>query len=200
MRVDVARAAARAADHLAAGGLLVHPTTGVYGLGGARTREVEREVARCKGRAEGSPLIYLVEDVSALRREFPQTAWPALAARLAEAFWPGPLTMILGDGTGRGRSVRCEGHPATRAVLAAWGRALSSTSLNRSGCPPAYSSDDVRGAVADLDPPVRRLLVLDAGDLPGPPPSTLVRVSGERWELLREGAIRRETIEEAIRE
>lgn len=196
-RVAVECTATRAAAHLAGGGLLVHPTSGVYGLGGPRAADVERDVARRKIRDASRPLIYLVPDVSVLRSEFPDAAWPSLAERLARAFWPGPLTLVLDDGTERGRSVRCEAHPVTRAVLIAWGRAVSSTSLNSSGAPPAHTSQDLRLAVANLDRGERPLLVLDAGDLPGPPPSTLVRVVGERWELLREGAIRSRTIEEA---
>ena len=192
---EVNKIAGAAARHLAGGGLLVHPTSGVYGIGGAAESEIDAALTRMKGRAPGRPLICLVSGVDVVRAEFPAAAWSPLAARFAAAFWPGPLTLVLDDGTPHGRSVRCEAHPVTRGVLAVWGRALTSTSMNRSGMAPVYSAQEVLRVVRELDTGDRPILVIDAGDLPGPPPSTLVRVTREGWELLREGAIAAEKLE-----
>lgn len=184
--------AAAAARHLAAGGLLVHPTSSVYGIGGRLDPALDGEVARLKGRPEGPGFVRLVADVEGLRRIFPTASWTPLAARLAEAFWPGPLTLVLDDGSEHGVAVRVESHPLTRAVLRRFGGALASTSLNPAGERAAADTDTVRGILRAFPTSDQSVLFLDAGTLPGPPPSTLVRVpgaGGRPAEVLRRGAV-----------
>lgn len=190
-----------AAEQLQLGGLLAHPTGGVYGIGGPAGRDAEEEIARLKGRSPEAGLVYLAADVEALRASFPRLRWTPLAEVLAGRFWPGPLTLVLGDGTERGLAVRVEPHPVTRAVLQRYGGPMSSTSLNLSGKAPAADPAAARRALAAMPPGERPVLFLDAGRLPGPPPSTLVRVpgrDGEKWDLLREGAIAGTTLSAAV--
>lgn len=193
-------AVAVAADHLASGGLLVHPTAGVYGIGGART-DLDREVQRLKGRPVGPGIVHLVADSPGPGRAFSAANWPPLAARLAAEFWPGLLTLVLDDGSEHGVAVRVEPHPFTRAVLERWGGALGSTSLNLAGEPAAVDPESARrvlGAFPASDVPV---LFAEAGRLPGPPPSTLVRVpgrDGRPWDVLRAGAIAPEEIARVV--
>jgi len=187
-----ANAVARTAAHLASGGLLAHPTAGVYGIGGDAESGLDREVERLKGREGGPGIVHLVADVAALRRAYPDVRWPPLAVRLAAEFWPGLLTLVLDDGSEFGVAVRVEPHPFIRALLKRWGGALGSTSLNLAGKPAATDPEaarDVLDAFPASDVPV---LFAEAGRLPGPPPSTLVRVPGRgeaACEVLRTGAV-----------
>lgn len=182
----------KAAAHLAAGGLLVHPTSGVYGLGGVLSEAAAAEVTRLKGRGDRAGFVYLGADEESLRESFPTAQWPPLARRLADAFWPGPLTLVLADGSERGIAVRVEPHETTRAILATSGGVLGSTSLNRSGEAPAWSAPGARQVLEGFPPSEFEVLFVEAGELAGPPPSTLVRVpgaAGGTYDVLREGAI-----------
>lgn len=181
-----------AAEHLGLGGLLAHPTGGVYGIGGPVGHATEAELARLKGRPTDAGFVYLAGGVQALRSAFPALRWTPLAERLAAEFWPGPLTLVLEDGSPRGLAVRIDPHPFTREVLERYGGPMSSTSLNLSGEPGAADPDAARRALEAMPASDHSVLFVDAGALPGPPPSTLVRVpgrGGEAWELVREGAI-----------
>lgn len=192
---DLDRAVGRAVAHLASGGLLAHPTTGIYGIGGERGSAVEGCLTRLKTREPGSDFVYLVRDIAAARAEFPGIVWSRLAEDLAERFWPGPLTLILDDENTAGVAIRAEAHPVTRAVLQRWTGAMSSTSLNRTGESAAATSVEAHRVLRDLPLPDRPVLLLDVGSLPGPPPSTLVRIKGDRHTILRQGAIDVEMIQ-----
>ncbi len=184
-----------AVAHLASGGLLAHPTTGIYGIGGERGSAVEGCLTRLKTREPGSDFVYLVRDIATARAEFPGVVWSRLAEDLAERFWPGPLTLILDDENTGGVAIRAEAHPVTQAVLQRWTGAMSSTSLNRTGRSAAATSVEARTVLRDLPRPDRPVLLLDVGSLPGPPPSTLVRIEGNRHTILRQGAIDVEMIQ-----
>jgi len=128
----------RAAGIIASGGLVVFPTLGLYGLGAdaMNPKAVERVFA-AKGRPPEKPVLVLVEglsDVLELAGEVPETA-----LRLMRAFWPGRLTIvleagamvpeILGAGTGT-IGIRAAGHPVARALVAAFGGAVTGTSAS----------------------------------------------------------------------
>lgn len=181
--------AATAAEALGRGAVLAHPTATVYGLGGG-TPGADARVRRLKGAPDDRPLLRLAADAASLRESHPTLRWTDAAERLAESFWPGPLTLVLDDGGPTGIGVRVEGHPDTRAVLAAWGGTMSSTSLNRTGGTPAAASGEARQAL-DCLPEARGepVLWIDAGDLPGGPPSTLVSLRKGPPRLLRAGAV-----------
>lgn len=191
---DVTRAGHRV---LEAGGLLVHPTSTVYGVGGGSV-ETDTEVARLKDRPADRPFLRIAHDVEALRRERPELRWTSDAERLARKFWPGPLTLVLDDGTDRGLGVRVEAHPVTRAVLHRWGGSVSSTSLNRSGDPAATTPSGVRDTLDALPRPRLPTVWLDAGKLPGGPPSTLLSLRHPTPRLLRSGAVEPRAIEQAL--
>ena len=194
------RAVQWAVDVLEDGGVLAHPTDTVYGIGGAALPEVDLQVARLKGRTlDAAPLIRIAADTETLEAAFPELLWPVEARRLALGFWPGALTLVLEDGSGRGTAVRVEGHPVIRAVLGAWGAPIGSTSLNLAGESAALTSRQSRECLdrmPDVEAPV---LFLDAGTLPGPPPSTLVSFLGKVPEVLREGAVPADAIQRCLK-
>jgi L-threonylcarbamoyladenylate synthase len=181
-------------SHLAADLPLAYPTETVYGLGGAVTPEGVRRVQRLKDRDMDRPLLVLIEgpdDAAGLR-------WSPEARALADAFWPGALTLVLEDPdhifppgvrnmkTG-GVGVRVSPHPLVRRLLAAFGRPLTSTSLNEMGTPPARSGGEAAEVAARLDD--EQIFVLDAGTLPPSEPSTLVDCTGPVPLVLRAGSV-----------
>ena len=182
------QAAEHAVEALRRGHLLAHPTETVYGIGGPSTERFDRRIAAMKGRAV-SPLIRLVADAVAARELFPEARWSEAADSLASAFWPGPLTLVLDDGTEHGVAMRAEAHPVVRRILELWGRALSSSSLNRTDERPACSAEEARAALRGMPKTDVDVTLIVAGALPGPPPSTLVSLRGGEVQVIREGRI-----------
>lgn len=179
----------RAAEALARGAILAHPTSTVYGLG-ALDPSLDGVIAALKGREAGKPLLRIAASPEALRAAHPELVWDGRAARLAESFWPGPLTLVLPDGSPSGLAVRVEAHPATRAVLRELGDVtMSSTSLNPSGSPAARTPADVRRFLSALEPSGPEVWFLDAGPLSPSAPSTILSLLEEVPRLLREGAV-----------
>lgn len=189
------------AEVLRRGGIVAYPTETFYGLGAlARDAAAVRRVAHAKGRPEGRPLPLVAGD----RAQVEEVAEldPA-AARLADALWPGPLTLVLparpglpaeitaGTGT---VGIRVSGSDVARALALAAGGSLVSTSANPSGGPPPVSAGDLDAALrARLD------AVLDAGPAPGGLPSTVVVLERGAARLLREGAVPFEAVLAALR-
>lgn len=189
-----------AAAALEAGGLVAHPTSTVYGIGGRPGPTRDAEIARLKGRPVGQPLIRIAAEPEALRVLVPGV-WPEAAERLAARFWPGPLTLIVPAeeaGEGGGVAVRVDPHPGLRALLGLAGGWMTSTSLNRHGDPPARDIEEARGALARMGPARLPLVLLDGGALAPSPPSTVVSCLGGRVEVLRAGAIGPEEIDRAL--
>lgn len=186
-----------AAAVLSDGGVLAHPTETVYGLGGIAPA-LDAEIARLKGREEPRPLLRLAADRGTFRDRHPGLVWGETAERLADAFWPGPLTLVLDDGDGQGLGVRVEGHPLTRRVLELTGATMSSTSLNVSGEKPARSSEEARTVLEAMPEARTPLAWLDGGDLPGGRPSTILSLRGGGPRLLRRGAVETERLEEIL--
>jgi len=194
---DQVRQAIPAVDaHLQSGGLLAYPTETVYGLG---SRPNDADVAALfalKGRARDKPFLLLVADRSMV--EACGLRFTEAARALADAFWPGPLTLVLPGGEGRlpdalrgpggGIAVRWTSHPAVARLIDALGYPLTSTSANRTG---GSTAPGVAAIAADFQEAIAggRLLVLDGGMLGNVPPSTVVDCTEARPRLLREGAI-----------
>lgn len=190
-----------AAGALRAGGLVILPTETVYGLAAdaANPRAVAK-VYEAKRRPAFNPLIAHVTDAGMARRV---ARFGPEAERLAEAFWPGPLTLVLPAGDDRSVcdlaragldtvAVRAPSHPAAQAVLTAFGAPLVAPSANRSGRPsPTTFADAVAetGAAADA--------ALDGGDCRIGLESTVVALL-DRPRLLRPGAVTRAEIEAVI--
>ena len=150
-------------------------------------------VRELKGRDGAKPLIVLVPS----RRGAVGLRWTPVAEALAEAFWPGPLTLVLGDpdevfppevGGGSGTvGVRVSPHPLVTRLLTALDGPLTSTSLNVTGEPPARTGGEAVEAVQRMRG--QDVLVLDAGMLPQSTPSTVVDCTGGRPVVLREGSV-----------
>jgi L-threonylcarbamoyladenylate synthase len=183
---------ARAVGVLRAGRLVAVPTETVYGLAAdAANPTAVRSVFAAKGRPADHPLI--VHLASADRLGAWAAAVPEAAARLAEAFWPGPLTMVLPrhadvvpEVTGGRASVavRVPGHPVALRLLEAFGGGLAAPSANRFGRVSPTTAADV---VSELDGAVD--LVLDGGPCAVGLESTIVELIDDRVTVLRPGGI-----------
>ena len=197
-----APAIAEAARALAAGGLVAFPTETVYGLGADATNATA--VARlyaAKGRPSFNPLIVHVTDTPAAQR---LARFDAAATRLAAAFWPGPLTLVLpktddcpvaelataGLAT---IAVRVPDHPVARALIAAAGRPLVAPSANRSG---HVSPTSAAHVAADLGGSID--LIIDGGPTRVGVESTIVACLADQPVLLRPGGVARAAIEQIL--
>jgi L-threonylcarbamoyladenylate synthase len=190
--------------HLRAGKLLAYPTETVYGLGSAPTVAALAALARLKGRPEGKPFLLLIS--SRRMAEEWGLVFTASASALAEAFWPGPLTLVLRGGEGRlpdelrgnegGIAIRHTSHPGIARLVSATGRPLTSTSANRPGGPPAPGPDRLV-ELFGREEQSGELLVLDGGVLGNVPPSTLIDCTDLMPRMVREGAIPRAELRRA---
>lgn len=201
---EIAEAIPQVGQHLKAGKLLAYPTETVYGLGSAPTVSALARLAKLKGRPEGKPFLLLIS--SRRMADDWGLVFTASASALAEAFWPGPLTLVLRGGEGRlpdelrgregGIAVRHTSHAGIARLVTATGRPLTSTSANKPGGPPAPGADrlvQLFGAAERSG----ELLVLDGGVLGNVPPSTLVDCTDMMPKLVREGALPREELRRA---
>src|SRR5205809_3393097 len=190
MRADAAAAAA-AARALAEGGLVAFPTETVYGLGAdaANARAVARLFA-VKDRPSFNPLISHVADLAQARR---LARFDPAAARLAAAFWPGPLTLVLPKSDDCPVSelatagldtiaVRMPDHPIAREILAAFAGPVVAPSANRSG---RLSPTSAAHVLADLEGRID--LLIDGGATQVGIESTVVACLDATAFLLRPG-------------
>jgi L-threonylcarbamoyladenylate synthase len=197
-------AVAAAIEALAAGGIIAFPTETFYGLGADPARgEAVARIFAAKGRAAGEALPVIAADTDAARRV--AATWGDAAERLASAFWPGPLTLVLpvragavvaGVTAGRDTiAVRVPGHPLARALAAAAPAGLlTATSANRSGSPALSTADAVERALGP-----GTALIIDGGPSPGGLASTIVELSEARPRLLREGPVAFARVLESLR-
>ncbi len=186
---------------LNAGELVAFPTETVYGLGAdASNPAAVARVFAAKGRPTGHPLIVHFSNFDAARAFASDV--PESAVRLAEAFWPGPLTIVLPKSarvpasvTGGQSTValRAPAHPVARALLAAFGRGIAAPSANRYGRISPTRAADVREELAG-----RVALVLDGGDCEVGLESTIVSCLGGRVTLLRPGSVSRSQIADVV--
>lgn len=181
-----------AGDVIRAGGLVAFPTETVYGLGGdALNPQSSEKIYRAKGRPSDNPLIVHIADMEKLDkivREVPESA-----RKLAEHFWPGPLTMIMHKSdavpheTTGGLdtvAVRMPVHAVARALIRAAGGYVAAPSANRSGRP----SPTVAGyVVEDMDGRIE--LVIDSGEVEIGLESTIIDLTAETPVILRPGYI-----------
>lgn len=191
-----------AAAAIASGDLVAMPTETVYGLAADATNSAAvARIFAAKGRPRFNPLIVHVPTLAAAER---LAVFTPAARRLAEKFWPGPLTMVLKSAPNSGVAdlvtagldtiaVRVPAHPVARALLEKTGRPLAAPSANRSGHVSATSAEHV---AADLGDAVA--VVLDAGPAQLGIESTIVDATGEAVALLRPGAVSRADVETAL--
>jgi L-threonylcarbamoyladenylate synthase len=183
---------AEAALVLRGGGLVAFPTETVYGLGGrALDAGALARIFAAKGRPSAHPVIAHVLDEAGA--ESLAAGWNATASRLARAFWPGPLTLVvprarhvppaIGGGTDS-IGIRVPAHPVARALLAALGEAIAAPSANRYQALSPTRAAHVRASLGDAVD-----LLLDGGACDRGIESTVVDVRGEAPRVLRPGSI-----------
>lgn len=194
---------ALAARLLQRGELVALPTETVYGIAAdARNGAAVRKIFAAKGRPQDNPLIVHICGMQMLRGIVAEV--PPRARKLAAAFWPGPLTMVMprgeevSDVTCAGLDtvgVRMPSHPVVQAVIRASGVAFAAPSANLSGKPSPTNAQDT---LADMDG--RLPLILDGGESAVGVESTVVSVTGEHPVLLRPGYITKEQMEAVLGE
>lgn len=196
-------AIAEAADILRRGGLVAMPTETVYGLAAnALDADAVAGVFRAKGRPATNPVIVHVADSADIA---PLVAnWSETARKLADRFWPGPLTLVFERDSripdivtagGPTVAVRVPAHPAARALIAACGFPLAAPSANRSNClSPTRAEHVLRSLAGRID------LILDAGECPGGLESTVVDATTQPPTLLRPGLISRTDLQDVVGE
>jgi L-threonylcarbamoyladenylate synthase len=189
---DTQKEIAAAVKALQAGELVAFPTETVYGLGAnAGNPAAVRKIFELKGRPTSHPVIVHLHDTKNLERWVLEM--PADAKKLAAAFWPGPLTLVMrrapavSDTVTGGQdtvAVRVPSHPIARQLLAAFGGGIAAPSANRFGHVSPTRAEHVRDEFGqDIK------LVLDGGDCKVGLESTIVACIGDSPRLLRPGSI-----------
>ncbi|UYN99440.1 MAG: threonylcarbamoyl-AMP synthase [Devosia sp.] len=186
-----------AATLLRAGRLVAFPTETVYGLGADATNpDAVLSIYETKGRPRFNPLIVHCADLAMAER---LADVPDLARRLAERFWPGPLSIVLPLRPGHGLAdiatagldtvaLRVPDHPLAQALLRATGRPLAAPSANPSGKLSPTTAEQVRRGFSGAVP------VLDGGPCRAGVESTIIAIHGTQLVQLRAGAVPREEI------
>ena len=189
----------KAAVIIRLGGVVIYPTDTVYGLGcDPANVDATRRICEIKGRAD-KPLPLACSDLETARRI---VEFNPIAERLAERFWPGPLTMVLPARVdypiwvthgARTLGVRVPDHQVARRLAKLSGGVIVSTSANKSGDPPPKTAQEAAEQIGEeVD------LILDAGPAPLRQPSTVIDLSGDELWIIRPGPIRAEDIKKAL--
>ena len=185
---------------LNSGGVVVFPTDTLYGLGAdVFSLAALQRIFSIKGRRADLALPVLVAGLDQV--EAVAQPMSAQAQRLAERFWPGPLTLVMrrspdlpGLVTGGADTVavRMPGHPVPLELARRLGRPITGTSANRSGQPDLLDLSALENQLGNLVDHI-----IQPGPVPAGPASTIVNVTGDTPQLLRGGAISLEEILEA---
>ncbi|MBE3583217.1 MAG: threonylcarbamoyl-AMP synthase [Limnochordaceae bacterium] len=193
----------QAGELIRAGQLVAFPTETVYGLGADATNaSATRQIFAVKGRPADNPLIVHIERWERLRQV--AASLPPLAATLADAFWPGPLTMVMPrspqiplttTGGLETVAVRLPSHPVARELIAAADCPIAAPSANRSGRPSPTRAQDVYEDMAGRIP-----LILDGGECSVGVESTVLDVTTSPPTVLRPGGITVEMLRRVLGE
>lgn len=193
----------RAGKLIAEGELVAFPTETVYGLGGdALDPDASRKIYAAKGRPSDNPLIVHIaefDDMKRVAREVPEQA-----RKLADAFWPGPLTMIVWksdavpEATTGGMqtvAVRMPNHPVALELIRRSGCLIAAPSANTSGRPSPteaqHVAEDLSGKIA---------MILDGGPVGIGIESTIIDLTEEKPMILRPGYITPEMLSKVLQE
>jgi len=192
---------AEAAHVLRSGGLVAFPTETVYGLGAnALDPEAVTKIFRAKGRPADNPLIVHIAEISQVEDLSDDITVPA--RRVMEAFWPGPLTVVLPKKPGvpgevtaglETVAVRMPDHPVARELIRLAGVPVAAPSANRSGRPSPTTAQHVRN---DLEGRID--VIVDGGACRVGLESTVLDLTSEPPVILRPGGVTREEIEGVI--
>jgi L-threonylcarbamoyladenylate synthase len=196
---DNVQTQAQAAKIISEGGVIAFRTDTFYGLGADPFNEsAVRRIRRLKGREEAKPILLLISDSDRVDRFINNHS--ELFTQVANRFWPGPLTLVSKARTELSRDltagtntigVRLPDDENVRALVRLCGGALTATSANASGQPPARTAMDVENYFRQgID------LIIDGGEATVTQPSTVLDLSGAQPRLIREGAITREELKE----
>lgn len=179
-----------AVEAIRRGGVVAFPTDTLYGLAvDPRSETALEALFALKGR-NADRVVALIGASLAQAAEVAEIT--GTARRLADRFWPGPLTLVVAARSplaALARSadglvgIRVPAHPVARALAEACGHVLTATSANPSGAPATSSPDEIALALPDVS------VLVDAGPSPGGPPSTLIRAVTSEIRLVREGAL-----------
>lgn len=200
MPIDDPQAVPRAAAVIEAGGLVILPTDTVYGVAADLWQPgAVQALYDAKRRPPDRAIPILLADPEHI--ETVAQSVPDAARRLADAFWPGPLTIVVPKRPNVPQivsslptiGVRIPDHAGTREVIRACGGALAVTSANLSDEPPALTAQEAAAALGD-----DIALVLDGGPCPGGTPSTVVDVSGGDLRILRAGPLGEAALRRAL--
>jgi len=185
--------------------VLAYPTETVYGFGGGIDRDSVDALIALKHRPPGKPFLLLIAGPDMIDRL--DLKLPTYAANLVARHWPGPLTLVLPGGDRRvpdrlrgpegGVAVRWTSHPAVQRLIRAHGDAITSTSANRPGVPPAVSAAEILSQWGDA---IARgkLRVLDGGTLTPSKPSTVLDCTGRLPRVIRPGEISAATLRRSV--
>jgi L-threonylcarbamoyladenylate synthase len=185
--------------------VLAYPTETVYGFGGGIDRESVEALVALKRRPPGKPFLLLIAGPDMVERL--DLRLPAYAANLVARHWPGPLTLVLSGGERRvpdrlrgpegGVAVRWTSNQNIARLIRAHGDAITSTSANLPGVPPATSAREILEQWPDAV--ARGLLrVLDQGRLVESKPSTVLDCTGRLPRVIRPGAISAAVLRESV--
>ena len=191
----------QAAEIVKSGGVVVFPTRCLYGIGtDALRRQAVQRVFAIKQRSEQNPILVLIDHPGQLEQLAKRI--PDAAARLMERFWPGRITLLLEARdnlpdnltahTGK-IGVRMPGHAVALALVRSVSGPITGTSANLSGRPGCHRIDDLDAQIVDQTD-----LILDAGRLKGGIGSTVVDVTDERLQIIRQGEISAEEIQSVV--
>ncbi len=197
-REDTPETRTEAAALVHGGGVIAFRTDTFYGLGAdPLNADAVRNIKELKGREENKPILLLISDLEQIDRFIER---PESYRKIAIQYWPAPLTLI---GTARAElpvdltagtktiGLRLPDDEAVRSLVRICGGALTATSANTSGSPPAETAAQVEKYF-----PTGIDLIIDNGACLITEPSTVVDVSGEQAKLIREGAIKRSELAE----
>jgi L-threonylcarbamoyladenylate synthase len=185
---------------LQAGELVVYPTETFYAIGADAFSAIAlQRLFQVKGREPGRPVGLIAADPAMAFSV--ARAVPIDARRLADAFWPGPLTLVLPARDDialelvgpNGVGVRVSPNPVARALSAGIGRPITATSANLSGEAPASTLEQARAGLAE-----KVKVYLEGGKLTASAPSTVVAVNENEWKMVRLGAISERQIAMAL--
>ncbi len=175
---------------LSKGEVIMHATETCYGLAvDPLNKEGLERLYAIKQMERDKPVSIMVRNVNEAQK---YAEFSDLALRMAQKFWPGPVTLIVprtgvlpaffNEGVAS-IGIRCPDHALTQSILEAFDGPLVTTSANKTGTGERYS-------VSSLD--IEPSFVLDSGDIPRNLPSSLIRIEGDRWEILRPGDMKDE--------
>ncbi len=181
-----------AASELSHGRVVAYPTDTLYGLAAdPRNSDAVDCIYRLKGRASVAPLPLIAADIDQVNACVTESS--PLSCRLAECFWPGPLTLIYDAGAalapamlagGQTVAVRVPAHPVAAGIARVFCHPVTATSANRSGGYPLSEASQIAKEIPD-----GLSLILDGGPTTGDLPSTIIDARGSAPVLIRSGIV-----------